>query len=89
MVLLVKLLKNNFLNNILYRDPEVSWLKLSAGPIRSVQVKFYCIGEAFHLFCIKSYEALCVCVYVCVWGGGGGRVCLFLNMFILLVTYVK
>ena len=69
MVLQVKLLKNNFLKNILYRDPEVSWFRFSAGPIRSVQVQFYFIGEAFNLFFIKSYEAVCVCVYV--WGGGG------------------
>ena len=63
MVLQVKLLNNNSLKNILYRDPEVSWFRFSAGPIRSVQVQFYFIGEAFHLFVIKRYEAVCVCVY--------------------------
>ena len=74
MMLKVKLLKNNFLKNILYCNAEVSWFRFSAGPIRSVQVQLYFIGEAFHLFFIKSYETVCVCVYVY---GGGGRVCLF------------
>ena len=79
MVFQVKLVRNNALKDILYRNPEVSWFRFSAGPMRSVQVQFYFIGKAFHLFFIKSYKA------VCVWGGGG---LLFLKVFIVLVTYV-